>query len=146
MEHQAIDSVLKGDTARLKKLLADDFMGIGPNGRIKTKTELLDWAESRKFIYDSIKTSDIRVRVYGKTAVVTGTLEIKAHRDQKDIYVHVRYTRVWIKEQGRWQVVSFQATRIGPSFSEHTVRPETKMFIIPSYDDTSENPGSDRPS
>jgi ketosteroid isomerase-like protein len=112
MERQAADSVLKGDTASLKKLLADDFIGIGPNGGMKTKSELLDWAESRKIVRESIETSDIRVRMYGEIAVVTGTGKIKAHKEHKDISIHYRYTRVWIKKQGRWQIASFQATRI----------------------------------
>lgn len=54
------------------------------------------------------------MKVYGEVAVVSGQATRKGVMDGKDISSSVRYTRVYIKRDGRWQVVQFQQTRVVP--------------------------------
>jgi ketosteroid isomerase-like protein len=63
--------------------------------------------------YDAFEVDDLRVRVYGDTAVVTGRSTPRG-RDARGQEMHGRYRflRVWVKRDGRWQVVAFQGTRI----------------------------------
>src|SRR5713226_4001586 len=67
---QINDALLKGDAAAWGKLAADDFTGIGADGKVLNKAEVMDGHRTGKIKYESIDTSDIKVRVYGDTAVV----------------------------------------------------------------------------
>lgn len=110
IEHQADDAALKGDVAATDRLLADDFIGIGPHGGIMTKAAVLDRLRTGKFRYESIKRSDLKVRFLGKIAIVTGIGDVAALLEGNRVSVRYRYTRLWLKKQRTWQVVSFQAT------------------------------------
>jgi ketosteroid isomerase-like protein len=50
------------------------------------------------------------VRVYGDTAVVTARADVKGHQLGEDFSGPYRYTRVWVRRNGQWQTVSYQAT------------------------------------
>jgi ketosteroid isomerase-like protein len=52
------------------------------------------------------------VRVYGKTAVMTGQFTAKGTFKGKNIDVRERYTAVWVKQNGRWQLVAEQGNFI----------------------------------
>jgi len=62
--------------------------------------------------YESIDVSDEKVRVYGDTAVVNSTANIRAHMGQREISGAYRIVRIWVKRSGQWRSVSFQATRV----------------------------------
>jgi len=64
--------------ALLDKLIADDFTRIPPNGTALTKAEIMDGWRSGKIKVASLEVSDIKVRIYGHTAVVTGIETSKA--------------------------------------------------------------------
>jgi len=52
------------------------------------------------------------VRLYGDVAVVTGRATPKGIADGREFGEPIRYSRVYVKRDGRWQVVLFQQTRI----------------------------------
>jgi ketosteroid isomerase-like protein len=60
--------------------------------------------------YDSIDFSEMVVRVYGDTAVVTARAEVKGTDLGEDFSGPYRFTRVWVKRNGEWQAISYQAT------------------------------------
>jgi ketosteroid isomerase-like protein len=62
--------------------------------------------------FESAKSSDVKVRVYGKTAVMTGRFNAKGTFKGKTIDVRERYTAVWVKQNGRWQLVAEQGNFI----------------------------------
>jgi ketosteroid isomerase-like protein len=62
--------------------------------------------------FQSLEVSDLRVRVYGDTAVAAGTTALKGTFKQQDISGTYRYTDTWVKRNGKWQVVASQATRV----------------------------------
>ena len=64
--------------------------------------------------FEAIDESDMKVRVYGDTALVNYTANIKGHFGDTDISGQWRVVRVWVKRKGQWQTVSFQATRVAP--------------------------------
>jgi ketosteroid isomerase-like protein len=59
-----------------------------------------------------LNLSDLKVRVYGDTAVVTSRASIAGTNGQSDISGNYRYTRVYNRRLGQWKIVSFEASRM----------------------------------
>jgi hypothetical protein len=71
----------RGDADALQALWADDLEINVPRMPVMTKTDALSFARSGRMKFSRYATSDIRVRVYGDTAVVSGRLQHP--RDQR---------------------------------------------------------------
>jgi ketosteroid isomerase-like protein len=107
------DAVLKGNTAALDSLLADDYMAITPSGTLQTKQEALDSLRSGRLHFTSLEISDRKVRFYGATALVTSVAAIEGTTAEGPLSGSFRYTRVYVRNpQGAWKVVSFEANKI----------------------------------
>ena len=112
LTEQTRQAALKGDVAAFDKLLADDFTWITAFGATSTKADVLELFKSGKVKYEAIDVSDMKVRVYGDTALVNTTANVKGHFGAIDISGQYRGVRVWVKRKGQWQSVSFQSTRV----------------------------------
>jgi hypothetical protein len=60
----------------------------------------------------SDELSDMKVRVYGNTAVITGKADVKGTLMGKDATGQIMFTRVYVKKNGRGQSVAFQQIRV----------------------------------
>jgi ketosteroid isomerase-like protein len=110
LERQCREASLHRDANFSQRTLADDYVAITPLGQVTTKQDTLSARKSGQLRYESIDISDMVVRVYGDTAVVTARADVKGHQLGEDFSGPYRYTRVWIRRSGRWQTVSYQAT------------------------------------
>jgi ketosteroid isomerase-like protein len=110
MERQSKEASLRRDADFPQRALADDYVAISPLGQITTKKEALSARRNGQLRYDTIDVSDMVVRLYGDTAVVTARMDVKGHQLGEDFSGPYRYTRVWVRRSGRWQAVSYQAT------------------------------------
>ena len=110
MERQAREASLHRDPDFSQRTLADDYVAITPLGQVTTKQDTVSARKSGQLRYDSIDVSDMVVRLYGDTAVVTARAEVKGHQLGEDFSGPYRYTRVWVRRAGHWQAVSYQAT------------------------------------
>lgn len=112
LEDQWALAVQRGDTAALHLIIADDFIGTTASGGIKNKQEYLADFISGDRKTTSLTTEDLRVRLYGETAVLThgGTAEGEYRgRPTSGVY---RWTHVLVKRGGRWQAVANHVTRV----------------------------------
>lgn len=112
LEKQRAEAVVKGDTAALDKMTADDYVLTDVNGKTRTKAEMLDAIKNGGIKLSDNKIEDVKVHVYGNTAVVTGRSTPTGSIDGQDLNGTVRFTRVYVKRDGRWQSVAFQQTKI----------------------------------
>ncbi|HTS34833.1 MAG TPA: nuclear transport factor 2 family protein [Candidatus Solibacter sp.] len=110
MERQAREASLHRDPDFSARTLAEDYVAITPLGTITTKQDTVSARKSGQLRYDSINVSDMVVRLYGDTAVVTARADVKGHQLGEDFSGPYRYTRVWVRRNGHWQAVSYQAT------------------------------------
>jgi ketosteroid isomerase-like protein len=107
------NAILKGNTAALAPLLADDYMAITSSGTLQTKEQALDNLRSGRVHFKTLEITDRKVRFYGTTALVTSVAAIEATTGEGEISGDYRYTRVYVRNaQGAWKVVSFEASRI----------------------------------
>jgi ketosteroid isomerase-like protein len=112
MEKDRAQAVVKKDTATLEKMTADDYVLIDANGKVRTKADTMNDIKSGTISIQSNDVDDLKVQLYGNTAVVTGRSNPKGTIDGKDVSGPIRFTRVYVKRNGTWQSVLFQQTRI----------------------------------
>jgi ketosteroid isomerase-like protein len=110
MEKQSKEASLKRDAGFSVRTLADDYVAITPLGQVTTKQETISARRSGQLRYESMNITDMVVRLYGDTAVVTARADVKGHQLGEDFSGPYRYTRVWVRRNGQWQAVSYQAT------------------------------------
>jgi uncharacterized protein (TIGR02246 family) len=114
LEDERNRAILQGDAAALERMTANDYTFITLRGELRTKAEIVKGFQSGSFKYDSRTISDLNIRVYGDTAVVTGRATQKGSENGKDYSGDYRFTRVYAKQKGRWVTVALQATLIQP--------------------------------
>jgi len=105
-------AISKGDTKAYGRIVGDDYVFTNQDALVRTKAQMVSAYDSGSLKYESVKFDEIKVHAYGDTAVVTGRQTVKAQDNGKDISGQFRYTRVYVKRQGRWQLVATQVTRI----------------------------------
>ena len=110
MERLAKEASLHRDADFSQRTLAEDYLAITPLGQVTTKQDSVSARKSGQLRYQTIDVTDMVVRVYGDTAVVTARADVKGHQLGEDFSGPYRYTRVWVRRGGHWQAVSYQAT------------------------------------
>jgi hypothetical protein len=111
---------LHGDTTLLERLLADDYIGIGPLGFLLTKQEWLSRHEAGDLKYESFNLDEVKVRVYNTdAAILTGRQAQQGAYRGNSLAGQFRITLVFVQQQGQWQLASLQLSSIGqpPNFA-----------------------------
>ena len=106
LDRARIQAQIGADAAALDRLYAEDFIGIGPSGTVRTKAQVIADFTSGSLRFQSITADDVRWRVYGDTAVETGRSTMIGQDRGKAVPRDNRFTRVWVKRQHRWQLVA----------------------------------------
>jgi ketosteroid isomerase-like protein len=109
IEHEFGEAYKQHDAATLGRFLADDFFYTDEDGQILNKAQYLDRAAHTRL--DSYGFDDMNARLYGETGVVTSRLSGQGTYGGKRTKFDVRYTDVFVKRDGRWQIVVSQDTR-----------------------------------
>jgi len=112
LEMQWRQAQVDNDIAVIEHLLADDYMGITANGTIETKSQAIAQRKAGTIRITALDLDDLKIRLYGDTAVVTSKADVQGVNGQSDISGKYRYTRVYNKRLGQWKIVSFEASRI----------------------------------
>jgi len=105
---------LRGDTVALSNLWAEDLVVTVPEMPVMTKADLLQFWRSGRSIITKYETSELRVRVYGDAAVVTGRLRRERNFNGRLLPDDWRFTKVYVRRGNRWQVVAYQASVTAP--------------------------------
>jgi hypothetical protein len=101
------DAELHADRERLKQLIAEDFLSIGPKGFVLNKDEWI--GRHVHFKYHALDTSEMDVRLYDKTAIVRDVQKNRATYQDQTVQLTVRVSQVWVKqEDGEWRLAAIQ--------------------------------------
>jgi ketosteroid isomerase-like protein len=114
LETDRAAAAVKGDVATIEKQTADDYTFINLYGQMLDKSEMVNNFKTGKTKLTSNDVSDLKVRVYGNTGVVTGKADVAGVMAGKDTKAQIMFTRVYVKKDGQWQSVAFQQTRVSP--------------------------------
>lgn len=112
-EDRRIRALVEDDFAALEEILAEDLTYTHSNALVDTKASYIRTLRAGTTKYAAIDRDTPAVRLYGSTAVLTGTASMTM-RGQADP-VRLRYTLVYVKRNGRWQAVAWQSTRLPAS-------------------------------
>jgi hypothetical protein len=116
LEQVTSNAVVKKDRAAVQPLYADDYSYIHSNGSVADKALELADVVSPDSKWTSVTLTDMKVRVYGGAAVVTG-LETLLGSEKGFVPGPRRFTDVWVNRNGRWQEVAGQSTIVSKDTS-----------------------------
>jgi ketosteroid isomerase-like protein len=107
---------LRGDTAALGEILADDFVGVGPRGFMLTNEQWLARHEAGNLRYDSFGLDEVGVRLYGDAAVMVCRQSAEGvYEDENgryDIHEQFRATLIFVRQEDRWLLAGLQLSPI----------------------------------
>jgi len=106
LEMKWADSYKQRKVDILSSLLAEDFVITIEDGSTYSKTGYISHSAEPSVRVQLAEPSDLKVRMHGNTAVVTGAYHERGESDGKPYEYHDRFTDVWMKSGGKWQVVA----------------------------------------
>jgi len=112
LEQQWADAAKASNPEQAAPLLADNFVNTGSDGKVIGKAETLAHTKAAK--WETNQISDVKVMVFGNTAIATGDWEGKGTDESgKAVDTHERWTDTWIKlSGGKWQCIASQSSTI----------------------------------
>ena len=111
LEKAFAEAIVKNDLEGIGRLVADDWIIIDPNGELVDRTRFFEVIKSGALTHDMMESEDLRIRVYGDSAVVTGVTRTKGKFMGQEFSTQERATDVFVKRDGRWQCVLTHLTR-----------------------------------
>lgn len=104
------NALIAKDSMALDDLLANDVTYGHTNGLIQTKAQLIRSVVSKEQDYKNIVPSDMNIRIYDNTAVVTMKSAVTMNYQGKPLDMNMYITLVWIKKD-KWQLVARQSVK-----------------------------------
>ena len=104
------DAHVKGDTIELLRQWADDITFVVPEMRKFSKEDVMAFWRSGRARLMRHETSDVTYRTYDDAAVVEGRLHRQRNFNGQVIDDDWRFTKTYVRRDGRWLVVSYHAS------------------------------------
>jgi ketosteroid isomerase-like protein len=112
LDRKRMQAMAKKDVATLQAVLADDLVYTHSSARLDTKMSLITGMTSGSTVYTSVEPSDVKAQDLGDTVVLTGLCQIKVVSNGTPNAFGVRFTDVYARRNGKWQMVTWQSTRL----------------------------------
>ncbi len=103
-------ALLHADTAALSRLVADEFIEISRLGSVRTKADNIRDIGSGDLRLLSVRYDSLVVRIYGDVAVLRGIADNTGTMRGFPFAGKIRYLRIFVRRDGRWQAVAMQQT------------------------------------
>ena len=111
IENEFAEAIVRNDLEGIGRLVADDWIIIEPDGGIVDRARFFEVIKSGALTHEMMESEDLRVRVYGDSAVVTAITRTKGKFMRQEFSTQERATDVFVKRDGRWQCVLTHLTR-----------------------------------
>jgi ketosteroid isomerase-like protein len=110
LEKKFTAAIVKNDAESIERFVTDDWIIINADGGIIEKERFLEVVKSGALTHDTMESDDMRVRVYGDSAVVTAVTRSKGKFMGQEFSTHERSTDVFVRRDGQWRCVLTQLT------------------------------------
>lgn len=111
-EKDRFAAMQKADAAALEKLLAAELSYTHSNASVQDKVAFIGDIKSGAIKYLMIEPTDMKARIFGTMAIVTGGASVHIIQNGNDLTFKIRYTNAHVNRGGAWQMVAWQATRL----------------------------------
>ena len=112
LDKARMDAMAARDYAALNDLIADDLIYTHSSARMDTKASLIGNMQAGSTVYVSVVPSDVVAQDLGDSVVLTGVARIGVNSGGKPNSFGVRFTDVYANRGGRWQMVTWQSTKL----------------------------------
>ncbi len=112
LDRQRMAAMAAKDIDALNRLIADDLIYTHSSARLDTKASLIGNMQSGSTVYTEVTPSDVVAQDCGDAVVLTGKARIGVMSGGKPNAFTVRFTDVYAKRNGQWQMVTWQSTRL----------------------------------
>lgn len=106
LERKWTEAYQQRNITNFSSILAEDFVITVEDGSTYGKEGYITHSADSSVHVEVAELSDLRVRMHGNTAVITGAYHEKGTSKRKPYEYHDRLTDVWMKLDGRWQVIA----------------------------------------
>lgn len=106
LEQKLLDCYRHHEVAVFASILDEDFVITFEDGSTYSKTGYLAYSTSSSTHVETVEIQEMKIRMHGETAVVTGAYHEKGMDSQKAYDYHDRFTDVWMKESGKWRLIA----------------------------------------
>jgi len=112
IEQKIVKAWLEGDRKTIESILAPDWSVIDLTGSLLTRAQVLQELGSGERKVEAGSVDDVNVRLFGNIAIVTGRSTLTGTYQNNRVTVVQRFTDVFAKREGDWQVVASQGTQV----------------------------------
>ena len=112
LDRKRMLAMAEKDIATLNAVLADDLIYTHSSARLDTKQSLIGNMESGSTVYNAVEPSDVKAQDLGSAVVLTGIARIRVTSGGNPNAFAVRFTDVYANKGGKWQMVTWQSTRL----------------------------------
>ena len=112
LDKERMAAMTAQDMAKLDELIADDLIYTHSSSRLDTKQSLLDNMKTGATVYKKANPSGVQAQVLGDAVVLTGSADLEVHANGAPLVFSVRFTDVYARRDGRWQMVAWQSTKL----------------------------------
>lgn len=111
--HDACKAYLQADVEKLTELLTEDFTLTDASGAISTRADDVEIARKGTIKYEVFENHDMKVRLYGDSAVVTGRTRVKGKAGENAFASEFQFTDTVVRRDSRWRVAASHISRVG---------------------------------
>ena len=113
LQQQLARAWVAGDRTAIERIIAPEWTVTGPDGQISTRADVLrEVFETRTHRISALTVDDVRVRVFGDAAVVTGRTRGRGESGNTPYDVEIRFTDTFVRRDERWQAVASHASLV----------------------------------
>ena len=112
LDRKRMTAMAEKDIPTLNDIISDDLIYTHSSARLDTKQSLIGNMESGATVYNSVEPSEVKAQDLGSAVVLTGVARIRVTSGGKPNAFGVRFTDVYANKGGKWQMVTWQSTRL----------------------------------
>jgi len=110
VEAEFANAIVKNSPEEIRQFVSDDWIIINADGGIIDRQRFLEVIKSGALTHEMMESDDMRVRIYGDSAVVSAVTRSKGKFMGQEFTTHERSTDVFVRRDGKWRCVLTQLT------------------------------------
>jgi hypothetical protein len=112
LDRKRMTAMAEKDIRTLNDIISEELVYTHSSARLDTKQSLIGNMESGSTVYTSVVPSNVKAQDLGDTVVLTGECKISVNANGRPNSFGVRFTDVYANKGGKWQMVTWQSTKL----------------------------------